>query len=240
MRRSMSSGKGRTRPVLLTIEAAVVTLVVHAMLYFAIGYQPKRISPPETQASGVSLLNLASPRADEKQLSRWLAFHEPAQFSSSGNPAGYTALLRSPQLRDYSGSRPWLQLMLPQLVLPTYELLQPLPDKGEVIEELQFLPLVSSSGASIPQVPLVFDADNHPIVLSRLSTPVGHGATAPTVVRLHKVGGVVRLSPISGSGDAELDAKAFQALLRSEDELPDTPAIITIYWPQSVSKDGGK
>lgn len=119
-------------------------------------------------------------------------------------------------LRDYTGTRPRLEVTLPEERWPGYKPLRPLHmEQGDSYQELRYIPhknTVESRAAR--QKPLVFDADNRPLSLSRLAAPVGRGAKLPTVVQCRKSGKVMRLTLISGSGDAGLDSRALQALAR--------------------------
>ncbi len=241
MRKKVLFSKPVNYAPLITAEAAVVTLAVHAVLFFATGYQPEKRNLPNTGESSITLLNLDAPQEGMKSLKQWLAVHDPAQFSRSDGSAGYMAYLQAPVLRDYTGARPRLAVTLPEERLPGYKPLRPLRrEDGGFSEELRCIPQKRMAETARPRKPLVFDADHRPLSLSRLAVPVGRGAKLPTVVQCRKTGSVMRLTLISGSGDAGLDSRALQALARSGDELPEESTEVTVYWPETAGEESEK
>ena len=241
MRKKILFSKPVNYAPVIAAEAAAVTLAVHAVLFLATGYQPEKRNLPNTGESSITLLNLDAPREGVESLKHWLAVHDPALFSRSDSQAGYMALLQAPVLRDYTGTRPRLEVTLPEERLPGYKPLRPLHmEQRDSCQELRYIPHKNTVEAAPPQKPLVFDADNRPLSLSRLAAPVGRGAKLPTVVQCRKSGKVMRLTLISGSGDAGLDSRALQALARSGDELPEESAVITVYWPGTAGEESGK
>ena len=142
MRKKILFSKPVNYAPVIAAEAAAVTLAVHAVLFLATGYQPEKRNLPNTGESSITLLNLDAPREGVESLKHWLAVHDPALFSRSDSQAGYMALLQAPVLRDYTGTRPRLEVTLPEERLPGYKPLRPLHmEQGDSCQELRYIRL---------------------------------------------------------------------------------------------------
>ena len=243
MRKKLFYRKPVNYTPVIVLQAAIVTVAFHAVLFLLTGYQPEKRSVLNSDGTGVTLLNLDTSSADAKKLNDWLSIHDPAHFANSGSKSGYMAYLQSPVAHNNIGSPPHLNLTLPEERHPNFHCkpLSPLPaGKDNFYEDLLYIPGINTTvDASLSlKLPQLFNRDNQPISLSCFAQMVDRGANSPTVVQCRKKGEVVRLTLISGSGDKDLDSLALQALAGSGSELPEREELITIYWPRFT--DGGR
>ena len=143
-------------------------------------------------------------------------------------------------LHDFSGNRPATAVKLPERQIQKFV---PLPRLAGAAapEDLEFL--FAKSGEVTPakpaaaRPPIVRDAENRILKLSRLSFPVDRGAALPTIVACRRAGNIVRQTLLASCGDEGLDDTALMALSRSAGELPDSTTV-TVYWPEPPADSG--
>lgn len=224
----------------IVVGAALITLAAHGLLFGVIRYEPERRPAAAPKSAGVTLFNPAVLTAGEQAgFSRWLSIHDPALMVRTDNDAGYAAHHRMPVLHDFSGNRPASTVQLPERWLRKF---RPLPLLGgsPAPADLEFLFVERESAGKIAPAaarpPIVRDARNRELKLSRLSLPMGRGAAHPTVVACRRVGNIVRQTLLESCGDDSLDDTALMALSRSAGELPEATTV-TIYWPEPPPAD---
>lgn len=223
----------------IVVGAALITLAAHGLLFGLIRYEPERRPAPAPESAGVTLFNPAVLTEGQRTgFSRWISIHDPALMVRTDNDAGYAAHHRVPVLHDFSGNRPASTVQLPERRLRKF---RPLPLLGgsPAPADLEFLFAERESARAVPaaaQPPIVRDARNRRVKLSRLSFPVGRGAAHPTVIACRRAGNIVRQTLLESCGDDSLDDTALMALSRSAGELPEATTV-TIYWPKPPPAD---
>lgn len=225
----------------IVVGAALITLAAHGLLFGLIRYEPERRPAPAPKSAGVTLFNPAVLTEGQRTgFSRWISIHDPALMVRTDNEAGYAARHRPPVLHDFSGNRPATAVKLPERRIQKFV---PLPrlTGAAAPEDLEFL--FAKSGEVTPakpaaaRPPIVRDAENRILKLSRLSFPVDRGAALPTIVACRRAGNIVRQTLLASCGDEGLDDTALMALSRSAGELPDSTTV-TVYWPEPPADSG--
>lgn len=225
----------------IVVGAALITLAAHGLLFGLIRYEPERRPAAAPKSAGVTLFNPSVLTGEQRSgFSRWISIHDPALMVRTDNDAGYAARHPSPIRHDFSGNRPVSTVELPERQIQKF---RPLTLLGGVTQppDLEFLfPGRENEAENAPRAarpPVVRDAQNREIKISRLSFPAGRGAAKPTVVACRRAGRIVRQTLLESCGDDTLDDTALMALSRSAAELPES-TIVSIYWPEPPVANG--
>ena len=225
-----------------TVEALILTLLVHGVLFFLADYQPGRRTSPLRQSPGVTLLTSSGvPKEEWSQLLAWTEVHNPAQISRSDAGAGYAALLRKHRPRSVgrAENEPGALLLSPALPsLPGYATLatvasaEPELYLGDPFEE--------RISAPIPVVkrPFVMDGNGERLTLRRLFVPKGVDGKEilrPTIVSTWGSSGMMRNHLVQSCGVTALDRAALEAVAG---ERFDSRETIVVYWPEMELQRG--
>lgn len=130
----------------IAVEALVVALLVHAVLFVLAGHQPEARGSAVPRSPGVTLWTRSGLPAEEwRKLVRWTEVHNPALIARADTASGYAALLEKHRERAVAALRAEVPLSEPQLPqLPGYvplrevELPDMVPYRGGAFEERAF------------------------------------------------------------------------------------------------------
>lgn len=221
----------------IAVEALVVALLVHAVLFVLAGHQPEARRSAVPRSPGVTLWTRSGLPAEEwRKLVRWTEVHNPALIARADTASGYAALLEKHRERAVAALRAEVPLSEPQLPqLPGYvplrevELPDMVPYRGGAFEERPFRspgPIAS---------PVIRDAGGAPLRLERLTVPAtARRALRPTVVSVWGTPGIMRQHLVESSGVPELDRAALQAVACEDFKERRT---IVIYWPEPAAEE---
>lgn len=100
----------------IAVEALVVALLVHAVLFVLAGHQPEARGSAVPRSPGVTLWTRSGLPAEEwRKLVRWTEVHNPALIARADTASGYAALLEKHRERAVAALRAEVPLSEPQL-----------------------------------------------------------------------------------------------------------------------------
>lgn len=221
----------------IAVEALVVALLVHAVLFVLAGHQPEARGSAVPRSPGVTLWTRSGLPAEEwRKLVRWTEVHNPALIARADTASGYAALLEKHRERAVAALRAEVPLSEPQLPqLPGYvplrevELPDMVPYRGGAFEERAF----RSPGPVAS--PVIRDAGGRS---AAAGTPHGSGDCPPGAAADRRIGlghaRIMRQHLVESSGVPELDRAALQAVACEDFKERRT---IVIYWPEPAAEE---
>jgi len=230
----------RSNPVryatLLSVEALLLTLVIHGFLLCGFAYEPPAPATSTRSGGALSLLKI-SLGSKGKAFCRWLAYHDPAIAVRSRSSSGYQSFL--PQKKKFHSTLPALRYSEPKIPEPVV----PSATKTAVPAAV--------SGGYLPQGPAAAPAQEgkYPFALFdsgrmvELAIPpdavslLGKLPSAPSRVMLGKAGEyakIRRFSIRSSSGNRNADLLALQMVLPLA--MPQEKAC-SVYWKSSKEEE---
>lgn len=244
MRFRIKTVRTRHDRLIVTAEAAVVTLLVCTALYFLTGYQQERLIGTNPNTSELTLLNLDTLSAQQQERIRlFCAMHDPRLIARADTQHSFSALWRETELRDYRGRHPADRPELPERRASAFLPLTPLKQQNPKLEGFVNAPVRSPENTDSIH-PRIIDNDGNICFaeyLRDIELPLhGHGTTSPTILRRRGRDGRIWLSVAESCGIASLDEAALNALAGVA-HRKDFPERVFIYWPeQPVNAKGDK
>ncbi len=222
----------------ILLYALMAAVAVQVVFWGAFRY---RCPVPESRSSGssVSLLGLsgAAP-AELENFRRWLDYHDPAHFSRSDFPGGFSAQLPlTNRENEIPGRRPRTVV---RQAAPRIRAFRRLPEAeappAAVLKTI--LPSPPASGVREAEVrPAVIDDHGREVPLSGIKLPFRTKAVSgDTVLRVLGSGAMPTLILDSSCGDAGLDRFAQGVLATTVTALDPPPLYLIVRWAEEPDK----
>ena len=228
--RNLRSAKITRSGTSIALLAFLCALAAHAALL--IPRYKTSAAKRQLSGSGIEMLNFASlAETERRNLSRWIAVHDPARSVRSASPSGYTAHLPGPPPRSVT-VRPF-----PDTAVRSRASVSPFAPVPTAAEGSRTLPESPEGAVPFPAISRrvrILDQEGSPKFEQLFSFPADAAAAKPSVISFSRIGNAVRITLLDSCGKPGLDRLAAAAASKIPPEK--IPASLFFFWPPEVKK----
>ena len=181
--------------------------------------------------SGIEMLNIAAlPGAERRELSRWIALHDPARTARSSSASGYSVSMPEPPPRSVAIHA------FPSSIVRSAARISPFAPVPTDRGKFRFIPEPPENPVPFPEISRrvrILDQNGSSRFESKFSVPPGAAAEKPSVVSITRLGKVRCVTLRQSCGKPELDRVA--GLFASKIS-PEETSTLFFFWPPEVKK----